>query len=38
MKWRFASSRWGLGIRVTLVLRVLVYLSLVGCGQKRAYR
>ena len=28
----------GLGIRVTPVLRLLVYLSLVGCGQKRAYR
>ena len=24
--------------RVTPVLRLLVYLSLVGCGQKRAYR
>ena len=38
MKWRLASLRWGLGIRVTPVLRLLAYLSLVGCGQKRAYR
>ena len=30
--------KWGLGIWVTPVLRLLVYLSPVGCGQKRAYR
>ena len=38
MKWRLASLHWGLGIGVTPVLRLLVYLWLVECGQKRAYR
>ena len=38
MKLRLTSLRWGLGIRVTPVLRLLVYLALVGCGQTRAYR
>ena len=36
--WTSTKRTWGLGIRVTPVLRLLVYLALVGCGQKRAYR